>query len=72
MIYNAAFDGMPELVRDRVYRRLYDILTGQDSSKSVGGLSLENLSATDRRAILEIVRETKSGLPAYWTATSAR
>ena len=72
MIYSAAFDGMPDLVRDRVYRRLYDILTGQDSSKSVGGLSLQNLSAGDRRAILEIVRETKPGLPAYWAAASAQ
>ena len=67
MLYSAAFDGMPDLVRDRVYRRLYDILTGEKSSKSVGGLSLENLSAEDRHAILEIVRETKSGLPVYWT-----
>jgi hypothetical protein len=72
MIYSAAFDGMPDLVRDRVYRRLYDILAGQDSSKSVGGLSLENLSADDRRAILEIVRETKLNLPAYWTNASAQ
>jgi hypothetical protein len=72
MIYSAAFDGMPDLVRDRLYRRLYDILTGQDSSKSVDGLSLENLSADDRRRILEIVRETKLDLPAYWTAASAQ
>ena len=72
MIYSAAFDGMPNLVRDRVYRSLYDILAGQDSSKSVGGLSLENLSADDRRTILEIVRETKLNLPAYWTAASAQ
>lgn len=72
MIYSAAFDGMPDLVRGRVYRRLYDILTGQDSSKSVGGLSLKNLSTDDRRAILEIVRETKPGLPAYWTAARAQ
>jgi len=67
MIYSAAFDGMPQLVRERVYQRLYDILTGKDRSKSVGGLSLENLSSEDRRAILEIVRDTKSNLPAYWT-----
>ena len=72
MIYSAAFDGMPDLARDRVYRRLYDILTGRDSSKSVGGLSLENLSADDRRTILEIVRETKLNLPAYWTAASVQ
>ena len=66
MIYSAAFDGMPQMVRERVYRRLYDILTGKDASKSVGGLSLENLSADDRRAILEILRETKPNLPSYW------
>ena len=72
MIYSAAFDGMPDLVRERVYRRLYDILSGQDPGKSVGGLSLGNLSADDRRTILEIVRETKLNLPAYWTATNAQ
>ena len=72
MIYSPAFDGMPGPVRERVYRRLYDILSGQDASKSVGGLSLAHLSTDDRRAILEIVRETKPNLPAYWTAASAR
>jgi hypothetical protein len=72
MIYSAAFDGLPGLVRDRIYQRLYAILTAQDSSASVGGLSLKNLSAEDRRAILEIVRETKPNLPAYWTAASAK
>ena len=72
MIYSAAFDGLPVLVRDRIYQRLYAILTGQDSSASVGGLSLKNLSAEDRRAILEIVRETKPNLPAHWTAASAK
>ena len=72
MIYTAAFDGMPALVRDRVYRRLYDILTGKDASSSVGGLSLENLSASDRRAILEIVRDTKPNLPVYWAAATAQ
>jgi hypothetical protein len=68
MIYSAAFDGMPQMVRGRVYQRLYDILTGKDASKSVGGLSLENLSAEDRRAILEILRDTKANLPSYWMA----
>jgi hypothetical protein len=72
MIYSAAFDGLPGFIRDRVYQRLYAILTGQDSSESVGGLSLKNLSPADRRAILEIVRETKPNLPAYWTAASAK
>jgi hypothetical protein len=72
MIYSAAFDGMPSAVRDRVYQRLYDILGGKDTSKSVGGLSLENLTAADRRAILEIVRDTKPNLPPYWISGSTR
>jgi len=55
MIYSPAFDGMPDLVRDRVYRRLYDLLTAKDQSE-------------DRRAALQIVRATKANLPAYWTA----
>ncbi len=61
MIYSAAFDGMPGKVRDRVYQRLYEILTGKDTSKTFA-----NLSPEDRSAILEIVRATKPGLPAYW------
>jgi hypothetical protein len=65
MIYSAAFGGLPDLVRERVYRRLYDVLTGKDQSKKFARLSVE-----DRRAVLEIVRQTKPGLPAYWAAGS--
>jgi hypothetical protein len=61
MIYSAAFDGMPAVVRDRVYRRLYEILTGKDQSEKYA-----RLTPDDRRAILEIVRETKPSLPTYW------
>jgi hypothetical protein len=52
MIYSAAFDGMPDQVREKVYRRLYDQLSS-DSSETA-------------KAILEIVRATKSNLPGYW------
>ena len=61
MIYSAAFDGMPDIVRERVYQRLYDVLTGKDKSPTFAGIS-----AADRQAILEIVRATKPKLPAYW------
>ena len=61
MIYSPAFDGLPDKVRDRVYQRLYEILTGKDTSKTVAKLSPET-----RRAILEIVSATKHGLPDYW------
>jgi len=61
MIYSAAFDGMPDMARERIYRRLYEILTGKDQSKTYA-----RLSAEDRRAVLEILRETKAALPDYW------
>ena len=52
MIYSAAFDGMPDQLRDRVYRRLYERLSSDSSETG--------------QAILEIVRATKTNLPAYW------
>jgi hypothetical protein len=63
MIYSAAFDNMPGLVRERVYQRLYDILTGKDQSPAYA-----RLTSDDRRAILEILRDTKPNLPAYWAS----
>jgi hypothetical protein len=65
LIYSAAFDGMPDTVRDRVYQRLFDVLTGKDNGKTFAGLS-----AADRQAVLEIVRATKPKLPAYWLSPS--
>jgi hypothetical protein len=67
MVYSVAFDALPEAVRDRIYRRLYDVLTGKDRSEKFGRLSPE-----DRQAMLEIVGETKTNLPAYWTAPHPR
>jgi hypothetical protein len=61
MVYSAAFDGMPDAARERIYRRLYDVLTGKVTS---GGYA--QLSAERRRALLEILLETKPGLPAYF------
>jgi hypothetical protein len=58
MIYSAAFDGMPDKVRAGVYQRLYEVLTGKDQSPQFA-----RLSADDRKAILQIVRETKPNLP---------
>jgi hypothetical protein len=57
MIYSAAFDKLPNVVKDRVAKRLGEILTGKDESKTFAWLS-----SGDRKAILEIVRETKPGL----------
>lgn len=60
MVYSAAFDALPDAVRQRVYRRLHDALTGRDHT------SAAHLSDDDRRAVLEILRDTKKDLPEYW------
>jgi hypothetical protein len=62
MIYSELFDGMPTVVRQGVYRRLYEVLAGGESNVSAG-----QLSDDDRQAILEILVNTKSNLPPYWT-----
>jgi hypothetical protein len=61
MVYTKAFDNMPDWARTRVYQRLYDVLTGKDTSERFA-----RLSAEDRRNVLEILRDTKPNLPAYW------
>ena len=61
MIYSAAFDAIPDTTKVRIYNRLYDILTTQDPSVTVSGVSSVN-----REAILEIVRSTKPDLPTRW------
>jgi hypothetical protein len=63
MIYSDLFDAMPAAARDRVYQRLYDVLSGKNQSPKFG-----HLSTADRRAILEILLDTKTGLPDYWNA----
>jgi hypothetical protein len=61
LIYTPAFDGLPAQAKDYVYRRLFEVLSGQDKGKD-----FRHLSADDRQAILEILRETKPGLPDYF------
>lgn len=63
MIDSREFDGLPAEMKDYVYRRMWEVLSGQDTSKDFA-----HLSAADRLAIIEILKETKPGLPAYWKA----
>jgi len=61
LIYNAAFDELPEPAHGYIYHRLLQILSGQDQSAEYAGLA-----ADDRKAILSILLETKPGLPMEW------
>ena len=61
LIYSEAFDNLPEPIKARLYERLWEILTGKDKSSD-----FEKLTPEARRALLEILRDTKPGLPASW------
>ena len=58
MIYAEAFDGLPAAARDAIYARMWQILSGADRGKQYARLSL-----ADRQAIVEILRDTRTGLP---------
>ena len=53
MVYSPGFQGLPAEVQAAVVRRLGQILSGNDTAKKYA-----HLSATDRRAILEILGDT--------------
>jgi hypothetical protein len=61
MIYTPAFDALPAVAKDAVYRRLWQILSGEEKAPRYA-----HLSAADRVAIVEILRETKKDLPDYF------
>jgi hypothetical protein len=65
MIYAPAFDALPPSVLDAVYRRLWAILSGEESAKAY-----TRLLVADRRAVVEILRDTKKNLPEYFRAIS--
>lgn len=65
LIYSQAFQELPRPLRERIYRRLLDVLLA-DSPPA----PFERLTVEDRRAILEIVTATVPDLPDFWRASS--
>ncbi|MBL8815110.1 MAG: hypothetical protein JNL58_03690 [Planctomyces sp.] len=61
LIYSEAFDQLPKASKDCVLRKLWDVLSGTDVSEKYS-----HLSPDDRRAIREILLQTKSDLPDDW------
>jgi hypothetical protein len=61
MIFSEAFDGLPDSARAAIYDRMWMILSGQDRDPRYA-----RLSADDRRDIIQILRETKKGVPAVF------
>jgi len=65
LIYSEPFDALPEAAKAAIYLRLWDVLNGRTTDKRYGVLS-----ADDRTAIIEILRDTKKDLPSYWLVGS--
>ncbi len=62
LIYSKPFDAMPAEARAAVYARMWQILSGGETDERYN-----RLTAADRQAVVEILRETKPDLPAYFT-----
>jgi len=60
MVYSDAFDGLPPAVRQAVYARMIDVLSSPDRR-----LGDARVSAADRQAVLEILRETRPDFPGH-------
>jgi hypothetical protein len=65
LIYSDAFEGIPGPMKMHLYRRLWEILSEEDTSAAFA-----NLSSESRKGVREILIETKTGLPDYWKASS--
>jgi hypothetical protein len=61
MIYTAAFDRLPPSARSAIYRRMWEVLSGADDAPRYDRLTL-----ADRRAVVEILRDTKPDLPPFF------
>ena len=57
LIYSEQFDHLPTLARDAIYTRIRQVLLGEEKEPKYS-----RLSPADRRAIVEILRDTKKGL----------
>ena len=57
-IYSEAFDALPTAAKDAIYARMSEILSGRDKSAKYA-----RLSPADRRAVVEILRDTLNNLP---------
>jgi hypothetical protein len=60
LIYSTAFDALPQEMKTYLWRRLQEILTGQDRSTTYATMTQQ-----DRQAVLEILIETKPEFAAW-------
>jgi hypothetical protein len=61
LVYSEQFDALQPQLKEMIYKRLFEILSSADKSEK-----FQTLTAADRKAILEILIDTKKDLPDYW------
>jgi hypothetical protein len=64
LIYTETFDALPDAAKDAVYHRLWEVLSGTATEDRY-----TRLDPDDRRAIVDILRDTKPDLPEYFQDT---
>ena len=66
MIYSRAFDALPAIAKDAINDRLWAVLSGREDQAPYNDLTF-----SDREAVVEILLETKSDLPSYFRAVTS-
>jgi hypothetical protein len=67
MIYSDAFEQLPTAAKRVIYARMWEVLSGAERAPKYA-----RLSAGDRDRIVEILRETKTDLPASFSPRPSR
>jgi hypothetical protein len=62
LIYSPMFDALPPSMKSLIYQRLWQVLSGAEKDPRYRAA----LKLADRQAIVEILRDTKPGLPSYF------
>jgi hypothetical protein len=61
LVYSPSFDAMARPIKEVILQKFHDILTGRNQDAQ-----WSRLTPDDRKAVLEILLETKPNLPDYW------
>ena len=61
LVYSEPFDALPGAAKEAIYARLWAVLSG-----AVHEPRYARLQPADRQAVIDILRNTKAGLPAYF------
>lgn len=66
LVYSPAFKGLPDEVKQRVYRRLWDALHGRDEVVDV----TDTIPQNERQAVIDILADTRNDLPKCWRSAN--